>query len=591
MRVRVLLLCAIFYQGCAAAAAAAEADRSWIATSDRDTQLLLTAQAAFNPETASQSGAAIYDGRAIDLGPKLEARRAAALQPVLQQLEQRLAQERNPRIQEDLRILIQAAQRDLEDQRLQRRYFVAWTDAPNLMFKGISGLLDQQVSAERRGKALELLRRYVGDWPGTTPLVEQAKARFVETRTPGVRGPDRTALNDAITNAGTYARGIRKLFETYHIAGAEPALAKLDAQVAEYTAWEETVVLPISRRDFHLPAEVYAFRLKTRGIDIPPSLLMQQARVEFAETRAAMIALAPQVAREKGWTLTRYQDVIGRIKTMAIPRDKLESTYAEVMARNEAVIRRERIVDLPDRPTQMRIATDAEAAASPAPHMQAPRMINNNGEHGVFVLTSGVGGTDPNSAYDDFNSLAVAWTVAAHEARPGHELQFSAMAQRGVSQARAIYAFNSVNVEGWALYAEAEALPYHPLDGQLMALQARLLRAARAMLDPMLNLGMISIEDARRVLIDQACQSPAMARQEIERYTSRAPGQAGSYFYGYTRLLQLRMEAELALGNRFDRLAFNNFVLDQGLVSPDLLAKAVREIFIPTVRAAPVQGG
>ena len=50
------------------------------------------------------------------------------------------------------------------------------------------------------------------------------------------------------------------------------------------------------------------------------------------------------------------------------------------------------------------------------------------------------------------------------------------------------------------------------------------------------------------------------------------------------------MEGEWALGSRFDRLAFNNFVIDQGLVPPDLLAKAVREIFIPAARAAPARG-
>ena len=73
----------------------------------------------------------------------------------------------------------------------------------------------------------------------------------------------------------------------------------------------------------------------------------------------------------------------------------------------------------------------------------------------------------------------------------------------------------------------------------------------------------------------------AMARQELDRYTFNAPGQAGSYFYGYTRILELRAETELALGDKFDRLAFNNFLLDQGMLPPDLLAKAVREQFVP----------
>ena len=101
------------------------------------------------------------------------------------------------------------------------------------------------------------------------------------------------------------------------------------------------------------------------------------------------------------------------------------------------------------------------------------------------------------------------------------------------------------------------------------------------MLDPMLNLGLIDRDTAFKVLTDQVGLSKGYARQEIDRYTVNAPGQAGSYFYGYSRIQQLRAETELALGDKFDRLAFNNFLLDQGMLPPDLLAKSVREQFVP----------
>jgi len=71
-----------------------------------------------------------------------------------------------------------------------------------------------------------------------------------------------------------------------------------------------------------------------------------------------------------------------------------------------------------------------------------------------------------------------------------------------------------------------------------------------------------------------------MATQEVDRYTFRAPGQATSYFYGYTRLMELRAQTEIALGDRFDRQKFNDFVIGQGLLPPELLAKAVAEEFI-----------
>ena len=122
-----------------------------------------------------------------------------------------------------------------------------------------------------------------------------------------------------------------------------------------------------------------------------------------------------------------------------------------------------------------------------------------------------------------------------------------------------------------------------PLEAQLIALQHRLMRAARAILDPSLNLGWLTREQAERLLRDEVVLSEAMTNQEIDRYTFGAPGQACAYFYGYTELLAIRMETELALGAAFDRMAFNDFVVQHGLLPPRLLAKAVQKEFVPSI--------
>jgi uncharacterized protein (DUF885 family) len=187
--------------------------------------------------------------------------------------------------------------------------------------------------------------------------------------------------------------------------------------------------------------------------------------------------------------------------------------------------------------------------------------------------------------FDDFTFDAAAWTLTVHEARPGHEMQFASIVENGVSVARAVFAFNSVNVEGWALYTEAELKPYLPLDGQLIALQHRMMRAARAFLDPDLQAGRIAPEPAVAFLMEEVVLSEPMARQEVERYTFRSPGQATSYFHGYTRWMALKAETEMALGPRFDRQRFHDFILAQGLLPPDVLGQAIREEFIPAEKA------
>jgi uncharacterized protein (DUF885 family) len=187
---------------------------------------------------------------------------------------------------------------------------------------------------------------------------------------------------------------------------------------------------------------------------------------------------------------------------------------------------------------------------------------------------------DGELAADDFTFDAASWTLTVHEGRPGHEMQFAGMVERGVSIARLLFALNSTNVEGWALYAEAVMKPFMPLEGQLISLQHRLLRAARAFLDPGLQAGKITTEEAMRVLQEEVVMSEAMALQEVQRYTFRSPGQAPSYFCGYSRWLELRADVERIQGDGFDPKAFHDFVLGQGALTPALIRKAVMEEYV-----------
>ena len=140
-------------------------------------------------------------------------------------------------------------------------------------------------------------------------------------------------------------------------------------------------------------------------------------------------------------------------------------------------------------------------------------------------------------------------------------MQFASMVERGVSLARAVFAFNSVNAEGWGLYAEAITLPYMPDDGKLISLQLRLQRAARAFLDPELQTGKWTPHTAREFLQKEVGLSAAFATQEVDRYTFRAPAQATAYYYGYLRILELRDAAQKQLGARFEPMVLRQVVV------------------------------
>jgi uncharacterized protein (DUF885 family) len=106
-----------------------------------------------------------------------------------------------------------------------------------------------------------------------------------------------------------------------------------------------------------------------------------------------------------------------------------------------------------------------------------------------------------------------------------------------------------------------------------VSLQHRMMRAARAFLDPELQASKITPAAAKELLMRDVVLSEALANEEVERYTIRSPGQATSYFYGYTRLCELRADTEKALGAHFDVQRFHDFILGQGLLRPRCCAR------------------
>ena len=562
------------------------AQDDWVQKSNEHAQIVLEAVARFNPETAGSIGVDGLDEEILDLREGLYEREIADSEQVLGELRIRLAEETHPAVRQDLGILIMAVEDSLHTTKLNREYMLPYHNISQAIFSGIRGLIDPQIPAERYPAAIVRLKRYAGLEEGYEPIVELAKDRTRERfAVEGLHGPYRGEVEQDLQRSETFVSGIEELLSGTELSGWQEAYGRLAGQLDDYNQWVREEILPRSREDFRLPPPLYADALKNWGVDDSPEQLIQTATQGYMDIRNEMEVIADLVAEEKGYESSDYRDVIRQLKTDgAIDGDQLLDHYKAVLGEIEKFIVAEKLISLPERDAGIRIATAAETAAQPAPHLDVPRLIGNTGEYPFFVIPQIVQNEDGSWPQTDDTYEAGTWTLTAHEARPGHEMQFSSMIEAGVSTARGIFSFNSANVEGWGLYAEAIAKPYMPLEGQLISLQYRLMRAARMFLDPMLNLGQITPEDAKRLIMEDVVISESWAQNEIERYTYRIPGQATAYYYGYTKLQALRTQTELALRDDFDQQAFHDFVLAQGLLPPDILKAAVMQEFVPSQR-------
>lgn len=559
------------------------AQEDWVAESDRTTSKLLESQGRFFPEAAAGLGVDAFDADVLDLRAGVYERGQAQLRELLGVVDGVRRTTEHPKVLQDLDILTRSLEDQLVSAELAHENLLPYYNLPQTIYQGFNSLLDVRTDPARYPAALERLKKYTGE-DADASLVELARARTRERiDTPGLAGPYRREVERDLDNLPRFLGGMRQLFEASGLEGWEDDLAELETQLEDYGDWVREEVLPRAREDHRLPEVIYADNLKNFGVREDPDDLIDMAQFSFQEIRAQMKSVARQIAAQNDWENGDLMHVIAELKKNQLPTDEILEIYQGRLATIEELIREHDIVSLPDRPASIRLATEAESASIPAPFMSPPQLIGNTGQYGEFVLVQkNLALEDDDAQMDDWTHYGMTWALTVHEARPGHEMQFASLVENGVSQARAIYAFNSANVEGWGLYSEAIMMEHLPLDGQLFTLQARLQRAARMFLDPMVNLGRMTPEEAVTFMIEQVGISRAMAQSEADRYAFLLPGQATAYFYGYMNLQRLRTEVERRLGQRFDQRAFHDFILAQGLLPPNLLRQAVLEDFVPT---------
>src|ERR1041385_3147101 len=95
------------------------AEPSWVAKSNTNALLLLQTRAKYSPESASSLGLEEYDEQISDLS---------------RDLFESIVAETDPRVQQDLQILIGAGEDDLRSTALRRKYFMPFVNVTAMIF-------------------------------------------------------------------------------------------------------------------------------------------------------------------------------------------------------------------------------------------------------------------------------------------------------------------------------------------------------------------------------------------------------------------------------------------------------------------------
>lgn len=169
--------------------------------------------------------------------------------------------------------------------------------------------------------------------------------------------------------------------------------------------------------------------------------------------------------------------------------------------------------------------------------------------------------------------------LMCHEGIPGHAMQGDIrVRQKDVPKFR-LAARNAAFNEGWGLYSELlckEMGSYPDTASDFMRLDGELFRAVRLVADTGLHAQGWTEDQTIDYLKTVGHRSDDVARSETRRYIV-GPGQATAYKIGMIRILQLRAEAEKALGPKFDIRGFNDMIIGSGSLTLNVLAFRVHE--------------
>jgi uncharacterized protein (DUF885 family) len=179
------------------------------------------------------------------------------------------------------------------------------------------------------------------------------------------------------------------------------------------------------------------------------------------------------------------------------------------------------------------------------------------------------------------NNRHGAWSIAVHEAYPGHHWHLAWLSSRagegGGSRPLRFVLGSTYFTEGWGLYTEdllREQGFFRTPEQELCQRDYRLFRAARIIVDTSLHLGEMTVEEAVDFMSTKASLSRETAQAEVLRYCAW-PTQASSYLTGAMEIDRMRQrwldEARGSLRDFHDRAAGSGR-LPIGLVERTLFA-------------------
>jgi hypothetical protein len=558
----VLLLLIITFQGCSSLN-----NKSWVKESDKVSEDFTKEFSKLYPELGSSLGYQEFDSLGVNPSKELEDREIDLLKSWKKRLKDEIASVTSKNLKVDLLILLDKVETDLKWKIVDSKLgAIPFYKSSQSVYNSLFQLINDQSPQKRKKAAVDRFKYYMSS-ASKKNLVdayfEEIKRHEIKYNKRKKFYPFKGAVEKYLADSSSYVSGVKELLEKSGRTDWGKEYKVFQEKIKTYDSFVKNNFLPKTRKTPNYPRDVYKLVLKGVGVDSEPEKMIKLGEKEYKRVYDKFKKLAHKIAKKRNLKGSRPGDVVRFLKSKQVSSIKeVSHLYNSASDRLERIITDNDLVTLPSKKLLIRFAGDAESKASPVPHLNPPPLIDNNGILPEFVVPTSSSGKLP---FDDFSYESAATILTAHEGRPGHDLQFSKMLENPVSIVRSRYAMNSVNVEGWALYAEDLVFPYLTDEEKLIAYQTRLWRIARYYLDPLVQLGKAGRDKVMNVFNKELGVSKVMSGLEYQRYAFRNPGQATAYYHGLLNIIELKKDLSAEYG-QMKMKCFNDTLLSFGLL-------------------------
>ncbi len=359
--------------------------------------------------------------------------------------------------------------------------------------------------------------------------------------------------------------------------------------LGEYAAWLKKDVLSKSNGDFKLGADTYAKKLQyDEMVDIPLDKLVEIDMANLRANQAQFAKIAKEVDPKK-----TPQQVLAELAADHPDPSKLLDAFRNTFDGLTKFIADKQIITVPSQVRPILEETPPFMRATTFASMDTPGPYETVAKEAYFNVTLPEAGWD-NQRTDGFMAqfnYPVITVVAAHEAYPGHYIQFLWM-QNIHDRVRKLLGANT-NAEGWAHYCEqmmldaglAQSLFPDDVRKQKMLrlgqLQDALLRNARFIVGIKLHTGQFSFDQAVDFFVKEGYQSRAVGTVE----TKRGTGDPTYLYYtlGKLQILKLRADVQAKQGAAFNLKQFHDSFMQQGFAPIRIVRRAMLGDDSPTL--------